>query len=255
MTAILIPKLDENKYLAIRKTDGVWQLPNFGTDNINEIRKKLDSYNIYSSQKSFFHLLSNKDCYEADPYEISIYTEPDGETILPHVGNDGTEINWICQSDFNDSDKALIDGYTQTPKNSEQLLCTIKERLPLLRHILKDISGHWGYEDLIYRFYHTSFKVYWIQGESKRIIKQFERIGGNLKINNLFNEIKTAGTGKKFDLKHNEAWSENTRPMLEAFFHAKFFLEMIVKYGEDLPNSPDVLPSGWAAVLSLYGLR
>jgi hypothetical protein len=42
--------------------------------------------------------------------------------------------------------------------------------------------------------------------------------------------------------------------MIEAFFHALYFLEMMVKYGRILASPPRVLPSGWAAVLTLYGL-
>jgi hypothetical protein len=49
-------------------------------------------------------------------------------------------------------------------------------------------------------------------------------------------------------------WSELAE-LLEAFFHAKFFLEMAVKYGKDLRASPTPLPAGWAALLCLFGLR
>jgi hypothetical protein len=31
--------------------------------------------------------------------------------------------------------------------------------------------------------------------------------------------------------------------------------EMTLKYGRSLESPPRVLPSGWAAVLTLYGLR
>jgi hypothetical protein len=48
---------------------------------------------------------------------------------------------------------------------------------------------------------------------------------------------------------------ETTRPILEAYQHAKYFLEMAVKYGSQLERPPNLLPSGWAAVLHLYGLR
>jgi len=46
-----------------------------------------------------------------------------------------------------------------------------------------------------------------------------------------------------------------TRPILEAFFHARDFLEMAVRYGRRLDAPPRVLPSGWAALLELHGLR
>jgi hypothetical protein len=42
---------------------------------------------------------------------------------------------------------------------------------------------------------------------------------------------------------------------LEAFFHARYVLEMAVKYGDDLDEPTNLLPSGWAGLLYLYNLR
>jgi hypothetical protein len=53
----------------------------------------------------------------------------------------------------------------------------------------------------------------------------------------------------------NQRWTEATRPILEAFFHARYFLEMVCKYGKELEEPAESLPSGWAAVFELYGLR
>lgn len=39
------------------------------------------------------------------------------------------------------------------------------------------------------------------------------------------------------------------------FFHARFFLEMVCRYGRELDEPPAMLPSGWAAVLYLYRMR
>jgi hypothetical protein len=41
---------------------------------------------------------------------------------------------------------------------------------------------------------------------------------------------------------------------VEAFFHARFFLEMAVRYAS-LDSPPRPLPSGYAALLYLYRLR
>jgi len=35
----------------------------------------------------------------------------------------------------------------------------------------------------------------------------------------------------------------------------RHFLELAVRYGRRLDAPPRVLPSGWAAILELYGLR
>lgn len=41
----------------------------------------------------------------------------------------------------------------------------------------------------------------------------------------------------------------------EAFFHAKTFLALAVRYAKALDHAPRLLPSGWAAVLYLYNVR
>ena len=38
-------------------------------------------------------------------------------------------------------------------------------------------------------------------------------------------------------------------------FHARYFLQQVCEYGRELDEPPTVMPSGWAAVLYLYGLR
>jgi hypothetical protein len=68
-------------------------------------------------------------------------------------------------------------------------------------------------------------------------------------------EIVRQGTGREFSLKNNMHWTAITRPMLEAYFHARYFLEMACKYGKHLKSPPTVLPSGWAALLYLYNIR
>ena len=73
-------------------------------------------------------------------------------------------------------------------------------------------------------------------------------------LNAWFLQIVSEGTGKEFSPEMNAVWEKHTRPILEAFFHARFFLEMAVRYA-DLSAPPDPLPSGWAALLYLYGLR
>ncbi|MGH2354993.1 MAG: hypothetical protein ACRDJN_25570, partial [Chloroflexota bacterium] len=55
-------------------------------------------------------------------------------------------------------------------------------------------------------------------------------------------EIVAAGTGRTFQLEDNRRWLEVTRPMLEAFWHARFFVEMAVRYGRGLDVPPGRLP-------------
>jgi hypothetical protein len=139
----------------------------------------------------------------------------------------------------------------------QELLANIKAQLPALTTLWEEVNSHWGYEDPIYRFYHQSFKVYWLQDTTRKIAEALKAIapeGQNFCAE--FQEIYEAGAaGKQFELEHNDNWTAHTRVFVEAFFHARFFLEMAVKYGNELETAPSMLPSGWAALLCLYNLR
>jgi len=56
-------------------------------------------------------------------------------------------------------------------------------------------------------------------------------------------------------MEHNQNWLLYTRPIVEAYLHAKYFVEMMVKYGQEMEDVPMFLPSGWAAILELYDQR
>ncbi len=138
---------------------------------------------------------------------------------------------------------------------NERLLQAIRQKLPALEALLEETSSHWGYEDPVYRFYHQSFKVYYLQGSTVRMVKALAELAPERKLNRWFEEIVEVGTGKEFTTESNQRWTTETRPILEAFFHARFFLEMACKYGHELESAPTMLPSGWAALLYLYDMR
>lgn len=140
---------------------------------------------------------------------------------------------------------------------SKVLLKNIKSRLPELEKFLASINDHWCYEDLLYRFYHQSFKVYlrFPINEAVELLNSLAPEGvENLPCIPFLREI-LADVPKGFDISHNENWGKHTRPIIEASLHLKFFIEMAVKYGKELSESPNMLPSGWAALLYYYGLR
>jgi hypothetical protein len=149
-----------------------------------------------------------------------------------------------------------------------ELLAAVKTQLPKLRELYAEVSDR-NYEDPIYRFYHGSFKVYGLQLATGEIVWALHELLPGIPLNEMFMTIIREGTGKKFNRSHNRRWQEETRPILEAFFHARFFLEMAIRYGEELEEVPqglpnmteappigwEGLPSGWAAFLYLYDLR
>lgn len=136
-----------------------------------------------------------------------------------------------------------------------KLLSNIKQQSPQLEALLAQVESHWGIEDGFYRFYHQSFKVYQVQQVTDEICKALQNLLPNRPMNKWFCTIMADGTGREFEMSVNQDWPHHTRPILEAFFHAHFFLKMAIKYGKELQSAPDRLPSGWAAVLYLFDLR
>jgi hypothetical protein len=143
------------------------------------------------------------------------------------------------------------------------LLQNIKDNLPELKKLLDRVTEHWSEEDLVYRFYHGSFKVYGIIGLTEEIHavlvslapygKDYDKVKC---INNTYDKIIREGTAvQEWNMSHNKAFDFVTGPMLTAFWHAKYFLTMAVKYGSKYDEAPHLLDSGWAALLHLYGIR
>ena len=140
-------------------------------------------------------------------------------------------------------------------QKDQALLEAVKTNLPQLESLLAEFLDE--YEDRIYRFYHHSFKVYSLQHYTLKAREVFKTIADttNGRLCGLFEEIVASGTGVKFEIDHNKDWLLHTRPIVEAFLHAKYFLEMMVKLARETDKAPTVLPSGWAAILELYNRR
>lgn len=153
---------------------------------------------------------------------------------------------------------------TDEPTTYEVFWRRVIEQQPQLAELLDRVNDHWAYEDMVYRFYHVSFKVYYVQKLTEDIVKALRGLAPDCDLNEKFAVIFVDGTGHAFSREHNREWMVRTRPMLEAFFHARFMLEMAVKYGaefkrlrdeEGVDKGPTMLDSGWAALLYLFDLR
>ena len=123
-----------------------------------------------------------------------------------------------------------------------------------LTALLEECTSHWGFEDPIYRFYHQSFKVFGLQKRTHAIVTLLRALAPDRSLSLRFGAIIAAGTEREFRPEDNANWDAVTQPIVEAFFHARFFLDMAVRYSK-LDRPPGPLPSGYAALLCLYGLR
>jgi hypothetical protein len=135
------------------------------------------------------------------------------------------------------------------------LLARMKDKGADLSALLTKMERHWGIEDGVYRFYHQSMKVYFVQGMTQEAAELLQSLLPERPMNAWFRQIVSEGTGKTFEVSHNEDWLLHTRPMIEALFHAHYFVKMACKYGQELDTQPAALPSGYAALLYLFDLR
>jgi hypothetical protein len=146
-----------------------------------------------------------------------------------------------------------------------ELISALKDKMPILEDLYARMQDHWVGEDGVYRFYHGSWKLFRLQEATLEIVSALQSIVPERKLTGYFMTIIQEGTGKSFNKNTNRRWFKETRPIVEAFFHAKYFLEMAVKYGKEIdlventnPESMEEkfsvggIPSGMAALLSLY---
>ena len=139
--------------------------------------------------------------------------------------------------------------------SAQTLLANIKAHLPALEALLAECNAEWGVDDAVYRFYHQSFEVYLIQTMTLKVVGALQALAPDRPLNRWFMQIVTEGTKKKFTFDDNQRWLEVTRPIIEAFFHARHFLTVVVKSARELQEPPTLLPTNWATVLYLYDLR
>jgi len=127
------------------------------------------------------------------------------------------------------------------------LIKNLRKRRRALEDLLERANSHWEIEDIVYRLYHSSYKVRWAQGLTYDILKELEGLYryGWRRRNAIFKEIMEQGLDQKQD----------PRRWVEALLHARYCLEMAVKYSRTVRRPLQVLPSGYAALLYLYGLR
>jgi len=136
---------------------------------------------------------------------------------------------------------------------SQELLRRIKAALPQLEALYDDLDHQ--YEDRVYRYYHGSDKVYVLQAGTQKIVQALQSLYPGRSLNEAFSRILKEGTGRSSEGVVGAERTAQERRILEAFFHARYFLEMTIRYGKRLDVAPSCLPSGWASVLYLFNLR
>ena len=146
------------------------------------------------------------------------------------------------------------DFWEEKEKKIDVLQKNIKENLHDLNNLLDEMKKVENWR--IYRFYHHSFKIFYLQENTLQIVAALKKLNPHEDkelLNKWFLQIIEDGTGKKFSTDMNKRWLEETRPIVEAFYHAKYFLESIVDSG--MENKTGIISERFGSILHLYNLR
>lgn len=146
--------------------------------------------------------------------------------------------------------KAIFDRIPEQTPNEKLLRKNLKEKAPELNAMWKKVNDHWGYEDPIYRFYAQSFKAYRMQDSTTEIVSLLQSLVPDQPFHPTFERIVREGTGKNFSPKDNDHWVESCGPIVTAFLHARWFLDLACRYPDPSPSG--LMDSGWAALRILY---
>lgn len=153
-------------------------------------------------------------------------------------------------------DKVLMNYLSADNKNKEHRLReNITSSLGVLKDLQNLIASDHIYETKLYKYYHHSYKVYHLQEYTLNVVDALKELL-DLPLNENFMRQIELGTGKEYTPGLKVDWFEETVHITNAFLHAKYMLEMVLKYGaigED--GSVPSFTHGWAAVLCLYIIR
>lgn len=152
----------------------------------------------------------------------------------------------------------------QQEESRRQLLENLKRDRPDLEALHERVHDPLVLEDIIYRHYDHSEKTWNAQHVTKYIVDALERLAPEGRtFCTSFRAIIDDGMKERFDYAFNKDWDTHARPVIEAFFHATYFLDMAVKYAREEPYSDmtigehtgTAIARGYAALLELYGIR
>ncbi|MEI7719483.1 MAG: hypothetical protein WCI72_06440, partial [archaeon] len=140
-----------------------------------------------------------------------------------------------------------------------KLLVNIQTNLEKIDSCLNSFNSQMGYEEVLYRFFCQSLKVFSANGFTSSGFELLKSLDPKDKksLDESYSTIVKDALSRKFSLEMNNNWVSSTQPVVDAFLQTKYFLEMASKYGHkfEKDKAPVVLPYGWAALGSLYKFR
>lgn len=145
-----------------------------------------------------------------------------------------------------------------SPDDPSWVLCErICERRAELDALAAEVADGSRFDpvEMIYRFWHQSFKVFYLQSHTVRIDEMFKELcPPGAELSPWFRELIDEGTGLVFDLSMNDTWSRSVRPIVDAFLHARFLLDRVREVTME-DATARIISYPYATVLELFSLR
>jgi hypothetical protein len=136
-----------------------------------------------------------------------------------------------------------------------RLFAEIQRALPQLEALLARVRRDAYQNECFYRLYRPSYKLFYGQSLTADIVDALQALAPTQPLHPSFVKIVADSAGRSYTQEANARWLEETRPVVEALFHAKMFLELVIQAGHELAPPTQELTYGWAAMLCLYQIR
>lgn len=142
----------------------------------------------------------------------------------------------------------------------QQLFDAVKSRYEKFEELLEKMDDDWMGPESVYRFYHHSYKVCYAVSHVKTMVALLKSLlPEDALMNPMFTQIVEDGN-KGFNHEMSVDWLGNTRPIVEAYFHARHMVQVVASSGrrfaeEEYEKPPQMLDYDWATVLYLFNLR
>ena len=146
-------------------------------------------------------------------------------------------------------------SYEERERLSEVLLRNIKANLPPVEALADRFNK--DETELLYRFYHWSFKCFRRQQDIREALALFATLAPeNRGLNGWYRSIVDEALGREFDNRTtNDNWVAEVLPVITGWQHTRVFLNALARSGAELESPGQVLPDFWALTLYLYDCR
>lgn len=143
----------------------------------------------------------------------------------------------VCVGDTHLSQRFETFGYRKDKLT--EYIGNFRKNFPEFRDRLVEIYNELDQREVYYfnRFYSNSFHIYFVQDIIVECADIFRKIIPELGLNAFYMQILSEGTGKNFVPSHNQRWTYETRPIVEAMMHTKAILRTLL--GIDIEKIKD----------------